>query len=111
MKRGEYWLAVWPNDPGKKPRPVLVVSNDLRNSRPHIPDVVVVKLTSLERGDGTIKTVNAAEDVIVKLKKDSIIRCGAIYAVEKSFLIKTLGTADTNVIFQVNEKLRTVLQL
>ena len=49
MLRGEIWLAIWPNDPDKKPRPLLIVSNNLRNQAPKLLDIVIVKLTSLQK--------------------------------------------------------------
>jgi mRNA-degrading endonuclease toxin of MazEF toxin-antitoxin module len=111
IKRGDIWLAVWPNDPGKKPRPVLVVSNNFRNSAPHLLDVVVVKLTSLLRSDGSQKPVNMAEDVVIELNKKSIVRCSAIYSVEKSFLSKKLVHLSEPIIARVNHCLRITLNL
>ena len=73
MLRGEIWWAIWPNDPSKKKRPVLIVSNDHKNSNPKLLDIVVVKITGLYRDNNTKKSVNANEDVVVTLKKDSII--------------------------------------
>lgn len=109
--RGDVWLAVWPNDPRKKPRPVLVVSNRFRNHAPHILDVVVVKLTSEHRKDGRPKPINAAEDIEITLKKPSLIRCGSIYTLPKSWLKKKLSILSRDVMSQVDQKLLTVLDL
>lgn len=109
IERGDIWLAVWPNDPSKKPRPVLVVSNNFRNSAPHLLDVVVVKLTSLLRPDGSQKPVNVAEDVVIELKKKSIVRCSAIYSIEKSFLSKKLTQLSEPVMVRVNHCLKITL--
>lgn len=109
MQRGEIWVATWPNDPTKKPRPVLVVTNNLRNHLAHIADVVVVKITSYQRRDGTPKPVNQAEDVIVTLKKQSIIRCGSLYTVEKSWLVKKITNLDELTMANINKKLALVL--
>lgn len=111
MLRGEIWFGVWPNDPSKKQRPLLIVSNNHRNSLNNMHDIVVVKLTSLERSDGSKKKVNIAEDVLVKLKKSTIIRCGAIYAVEKSFLKIKATELTPNQMSEVDEKLKIVLDL
>ena len=86
MQRGEVWLATWPADPALKARPVLIVSNDFRNSAPHLHDVVVAKLTGLNRPDGTRKPVNRAEDLVIRFRKDTIIRCASLYSVEKKIL-------------------------
>lgn len=109
MLRGEIWFGVWPNDPSKKQRPLLIVSNNHRNGLSNILDIVVVKLTSLERSDGSKKKINDAEDVLVNLKKPTIIRCGAIYAVEKAFLKNKATQLTSNQMSEVDERLKTVL--
>lgn len=111
MLRGEIWFGVWPNDPAKKQRPLLIVSNNHRNNLNNILDIVVVKLTSLERSDGSKKKINSAEDVLVSLKKPSIIRCGAIYSVEKTFLKNKATQLTSTQMFDVDERLKTVLDL
>ena len=111
MLRGEIWWARWPLDPNAKPRPVLIVSNNLRNSAPNLLDIVVVKITSLMRDDGTKKPVNPAEDVIVTLKKDSIIRCASIFSVEKTMLQSRGGQLPIAAMKLVDEKLKHVLDI
>jgi len=111
MLRGEIWFGVWPNDPDQKPRPLLIVSNNHRNQKPNILDVVVVKLTSLERPDGSKKPVNQAEDLIFKLKKPTIIKCGSLYSVEKAFFNKRATQLSVAQMSEVDLKLRNVLDL
>jgi mRNA-degrading endonuclease toxin of MazEF toxin-antitoxin module len=111
MLRGEIWWAKWPTDPSAKARPVLIVSNNLRNAAPNLLDLVVVKLTSLMRDDGTKKPVNAAEDVIVTLKKDTIIRCASIFSIEKTMLQSRGGQLPIAAMKLVDEKLKHVLDL
>lgn len=111
MLRGEIWSAVWPNDPKAIPRPVLIVSNNLRNSAPNLLDLVVVKITGLHRDDGSKKPVNANEDIIYKGKKLSIIQCGAIYSIEKTTLLQRLGQLTLAQMKVIDEKLRNVLDL
>ncbi|MFZ4403796.1 MAG: type II toxin-antitoxin system PemK/MazF family toxin [Pseudobdellovibrionaceae bacterium] len=111
MLRGEIWFGVWPNDPQKKNRPLLIVSNDHRNSAANILDVVVVKVTSLERKDGSVKPINIAEDVVIQLKKKSILRCGSIYSVEKSFFLTKAAQLSPAQMKAVDEKLKNVLDL
>lgn len=111
MLRGEIWFGVWPNDPDKKSRPLLIVSNNHRNSMNNISDVVVVKLTSLERADGSKKKLNDAEDILITLRKQTIIRCGALYSVEK-ILLKSKATQLTSTqMSEVESKLKTVLDI
>jgi len=111
MKRGEIWVAVWPNDPQKKERPVLIVSNDHRNSTPALQDITVLKITSLKRADGSPKSVNRFEDLVVQLKNESIIRGGSIFSVEKRNLRKILGQLTPSQMSDVSERLRNALAL
>ncbi len=111
MLRGEIWTAVWPADPSKKERPVLVVSNNLRNQNSILLDVIVAKITSAERADGSKKLVNSAEDVVITLKRPSIIKCGALFSVEKPTLQRKLTQLSSAQIKDVETKLRTVLGL
>jgi mRNA interferase MazF len=111
MLRGELWVAVWPNDPNAKPRPVLIVSNNNRNQKSNFLDVVVVKVTSLFASNGKKKLVNSAEDVEIKLKQDSIIRCGSIYSIEKTILNKKIKQLTLAEMTEVDEKLKTVLDI
>ncbi len=111
MLRGEIWWAIWPNDQSKKKRPVLIVSNDHKNSNPKLLDIVVVKITGLYRDNNTKKSVNANEDVVVTLKKDSIIRCGSIFTIEKTSLDSKAVARGAVIMKQVDEKLKTVLSL
>ena len=111
MLRGEIWSAVWPNDPKATPRPILIVSNNHRNSAPHLLDLVVVKITGRQRADGTEKPVNANEDIIYQAKKASIIQCGAIFSIEKGTLQRRLGQLTITEMTVVDEKLKNVLDL
>ena len=111
MKRGELWLAVWPNDPSLKPRPVLIISNNHRNLAKNLWDILVVKVTSLERADGSKKPALSAEDVVTKLKKETIIRCAQIYTIEKSSLTRQLSQISAQDMAKVDSSLRNVLDL
>ncbi len=111
MRRGEVWLGVWPHDPQQKPRPLLVVSNNLRNQAPNLLDIIVVKLTSLHRRNGSQKPTNPSEDVIHTFKKPTIIRCSAIYTVEKPYLKKKVQHVPTKVMKQVDACLKVTLGL
>lgn len=111
MLRGEVWWASWPNDPSAKARPVLIVSNNLRNGAPNLLNLVVVKLTSLHRDDGSRKPTNPAEDVVVKFKKETIIRCASIYSIEKKVLSNRITQLSIATMKDVDERLKHVLDL
>lgn len=111
MLRGEVWWAVWPTDPDEKFRPVLVVSNNFRNAAPNLRDVVVVKLTSLHRDDGSKKPVNPSEDVLIRFKREAIIRCSSIFTIEKDCLKKCMTQLSATTMKDVDERLKHVLDL
>jgi len=111
MLRGEIWTAVWPADPDKKERPVLVVSNNLRNQNGRLLDVVVAKITSAQKADGSKKLVNLAEDVVMTLKKASLIKCGSLFSIEKSTLQRKLQQLPPAQMKDVDAKLKVVLDL
>ena len=111
MQRGEVWWGVWPNDPEKKKRPLLIVSNNFRNSNSKLHDVVVVKLTSLHREDGTQKITNPSEDVVHTFKKPTVIKCGSLFTVEKTSLVQKHTQVPIQVMNQIDACLKTVLDL
>ncbi len=111
MRRGEVWLGVWPHDPSQKKRPLLIVSNNFRNEASKLLDIVVVKLTSLHKQDGSVKPINPSEDVVHTFKKLTIIRCGSIFTVEKTILQNRLQQVPSAVMDQVDDCLKTVLDL
>ena len=111
MRRGEVWWAVWPNDPKRKQRPVLIVSNNFRNSSPSLLDVVVVKLTGVINTNGVRKPVHLGEDLVIRFKKETIIQCGAIYSIEKSSLESLAVVLAADQMAAVDERLKNVLQL
>jgi mRNA-degrading endonuclease toxin of MazEF toxin-antitoxin module len=111
MLRGEIWLGVWPSDPEKKGRPLLIVSNNHRNKAQYILDIVVVKLTSLQRKDLSEKPTNPAEDFVVTLKKPTIIRCASIFAVEKIALKSKISQLTAQQMSGIDSRLKTALDL
>jgi mRNA-degrading endonuclease toxin of MazEF toxin-antitoxin module len=111
MVRGEIYTVIWPSDPQKKERPVLIVSNNLRNQNARLLDIVVSKITSAERADGTKKLINPAEDVVITLKKSSLVKCGALFSIEKNSLNRRLGLLTPAQMKEVDAKLKVVLDL
>lgn len=111
MLRGEIWLGIWPNDPQKTLRPLLIISNNLRNQASHLQDINVVKLTSLEKANRSPKPTNPSEDVIITLKKQTIIRCASIFTIEKISLNRKLTQLSLADMGKVDSCLKTVLDL
>ena len=111
MNRGEIWSAIWPNDPLEKLRPILIVSNNYRNSTLGLKDIIVLKITSVSRTDGSLKYINRHEDMVIMLKKKSIIQAGAIFSIEKKYLRKFHLRLTYEQINEVDARLKTTLAL
>jgi mRNA interferase MazF len=109
-RRGEIWLADLNPTRGREQagrRPALVVSVDLFNSGP-ADLIVVLPVTStirdiplhvnIEKGDGGVKNKSA-------------VLCEAIRSVSKDRLVSRWGTVSKNVIDEVEDRLRILLDL
>lgn len=93
-----------------KPRPVIVLQDDLENRNPHYPFVIVAPLTS--------RKVDAIypEDVLLpagtaNLPVASQVLLGLIFALEKAALTRWLGQVDDGLTVQVDSVLRRLLSL
>ncbi len=110
MLRGEIWWGVYPNDTSGKTRPLLIVSSDALN-KGHGQDIIVVKVTSLMKVNGSQRFVNQYHDVIVQLKNPSVVQASAIYTSLKTNLVNRLSTLSSVEMGQVDSALRNVLDL
>ena len=110
MLRGEIWWGVYPNDTSGKKRPLLIVSHDSINKSKG-QDIIVVKVTSLIKSDGTKRYVNKYYDVVVHLKNPSVIKTSAIYTTLKSNLNGRYRTLSTTQMSLVDDALRNALDL
>jgi mRNA-degrading endonuclease toxin of MazEF toxin-antitoxin module len=83
-RRGEIWLAYTPGQPRDphQPRPVLVVSEDVRNR--YRDDVVVVPIFSRGRQGPTRIPISEGRGGI---SRDSILFCEQITTVHHDFLV------------------------
>ena len=52
-----------------------------------------------------------AEDLLITLKKPTIIKCGSIYSVEKSFFKNRAGQLSVEQMHEVDLKIKNVLDL
>ena len=112
MQRGEIWWADLPEPGGSAPgyrRPVLVLqSDDFTRSR--IQTVIVIVLTT------NLQLAEAPGNVLVMagdtgLPKDSVVNVSQIVTVDKSFLTERVRRVDAQIMFQVEDGVRTVLGL
>jgi mRNA interferase MazF len=108
--RGEIWLADLRPTRGREQtgrRPVLVLSVDFFNAGP-ADLVVVLPLTSTQRDIPLHVKVLKGEG---GTRSDSVILCEAIRSVSKDRLISRWGTLSHEVMAEVEDRLRILLDL
>ena len=111
VKRGEIWLVALDPTVGSeiaKTRPTVVISNDINNI--HAATVTIVPLTS-----------KAAEEVYpfevflpkgeAGLPKDSKVKANQIRTIDKSRLIKCLGTLADSFVSAIEAAIKIHLNL
>jgi mRNA interferase MazF len=112
MRRGEVWWASLRAPSGSGPgyrRPVLVIQgNDFNESR--IRTVVVIAMTT------NLKLAAAPGNVLCRkretgLPKDSVANVSQVVTVDKTFLTERAGTVPPQLLAQVENGLRLVLEL
>jgi len=112
MYRGEIWWANLPDPIGSEAgyrRPVLIVQDDLF-TQSRISTVIIVAITS------NLRLANAPGNVFLSslhsgLPKDSVINVSQILALDKAFLIESVGSLPYHLQEEVDEGLRTILRL
>jgi len=108
--RGEIWLADLRPTRGREQtgrRPVLILSVDFFNAGP-ADLVVVLPLTSTQRGIPLHVKVSKGDG---GTRNDSAILCEAIRSVSKDRLISKWGALPREVIAEVEDRLRILLDL
>ncbi len=108
--RGEIWLADLRPTRGREQagrRPVLVLSVDFFNAGP-ADLVVVLPLTSTQRDIPLHVNVRKGDG---GTRNDSAILCEAIRSVSKDRLISRLGMLSHEVMAEVEDRLRILLDL
>lgn len=112
IQRGEIWWADIPEPAESAPgyrRPVLVLqSDDFTRSR--IQTVIVIVLTTnLRLAEAPVNVLIMAGDA--GLPKDSVVNVSQIITVNKSFLTERVRRVDAQIMFLVEDGVRTVLGL
>lgn len=108
--RGEIWLADLHPTRGREQsgrRPVLVLSVDFFNAGP-ADLVVVLPLTSTQRDIPLHVRVSKGEG---GTRNDSAILCEAIRSISKDRLISRWGSLSREVMAEVEDRLRILLDL
>jgi mRNA-degrading endonuclease toxin of MazEF toxin-antitoxin module len=86
-RRGELWSAHIPGQPDDphQPRPVLIISDDVRNASPWVDDVIVIPIFSGVRPGLTRVTLTVGEGGI---RRDSTLYCEEITCLDVEFLVR-----------------------
>ena len=94
-----------------KLRPGLIVSKDLNNNR--LNDIIIAICTSnISRSqEPTQYLIEGDEITQTGMKITSVVKCESLLSINKSMIIKVLGTLPANGIRKVNECLKDALGL
>jgi mRNA interferase MazF len=112
LNRGEVWWANLSDAAGSGPgyrRPVLVVQGDAFN-RSRLATAIVVVLTS------NLHLVEAPGNVLVpartsSLPRDSVANVSQVLTIDRELLTERAGHLPASLLRQVDDGLRTVLEL
>jgi len=99
---------------GSKVRPMLIVQSDVRNQL--LTHSVVAMLTtnlSFVGGDPTqvLVDITTPDGASSGLSATSAIRCGNLFTLHEKFILRKIGALSTVMMQQVNDSLRTALEL
>ena len=94
-----------------KLRPGLIVSKDLNNER--LDDVIIAICTSkISRSQEPTQYLIEGDEILqAGIKIASVVKCESLLTINKSMIIKTLGTLSNNSIRRVNKCLLNALEL
>jgi len=94
-----------------KVRPVVIVSADRINQI--LDDVMVVQGTSNTNRSltATQYLITGDEIAIVGIRVESVIRCESIFTLNKSMILRKLGSLPTEAMYQVKRCLMVPLEL
>jgi len=112
VQRGDIWWAVLPDPIGSEPgyrRPVLIVQSDTF-TRSAIRTVLCAAITSnlqLAAAPGNIRIAARSSG----LSKPSVINVSQVSAIDRTFLKERIKTIDAELMRQVDDGLRLVLNL
>ena len=110
ISRGKIWLVNLDPTVGaeiKKTRPAVIISNDLNNQ--YADTVTILPLSDPGQKVYPFEVLISPEDT--GLSKPSKIKCQQIRTVDKSRLLKFLGSIETRLIAQTEQALKNHLGL
>jgi mRNA interferase MazF len=115
VQRGDVVLLDYPysSGGGAKVRPALVVQNDRDNQR--LTNTIVVQITSVTRRalepTQLFVEVSTPEGQLTGLRQDSVVNCVNIVTLEKTKILRKLGTLPEVLLQKVNASLIAALGL
>ncbi|MBS1859830.1 MAG: type II toxin-antitoxin system PemK/MazF family toxin [Acidobacteria bacterium] len=112
IRRGEIWWADLPKPRGSEPgyrRPVLVIQSDPFNLSRIQTTVVAVMTTNLELAQAPGNVLIPATSV--GLPRDSVVNVSQLLTLDRGYLTERAGKLPPRLLRNVDEGLRTVLQV
>ncbi|WP_459879422.1 type II toxin-antitoxin system PemK/MazF family toxin [Desulfothermus naphthae] len=112
VRRGEIWLVNW--NPGRSSeqrgfRPALIVQTYAANLNPNYPNTIVVAIST--KGKPVPFHIIVEPSLGNGLKKRSHIKAEQLLTISKERLVKCIGLLEREVMFQVEESIKIVLEL
>jgi len=115
VRRGDVVIVNRPfaSGSGRKPRPALVVQNDLDNQR--LVNTILAMITSMTKRalepTQYLIEINTQEGQRSGLLQDSVVNCINLMTVEQNRVLNTIGDLSLPVMQQINDCLRVALEL
>ena len=115
VRRGDVLLVRFPfsSGAGSKVRPALVVQHDRNNRR--LTNVIIVPITTTTHRSGEptqlLIEVATATGRQSGLARDSVVTCENIATVERSVILRRIGSLPTDVMMQINDCLKAALDI
>lgn len=115
IQRGDVVLLDCPyaSGGGAKVRPALVVQNDRDNQR--LTNTIVVQITSVTRRalepTQLLVEISTPEGQLSGLRQDSVVNCVNLVTLEKTKILRRLGSLPDPLLQQVNACLMLELEL
>jgi mRNA interferase MazF len=116
VRRGDLVILDHPfsDASGSKVRPALVVQDDARNS--HLTETIVALVTKNVRYVGSDRTqllidLNTPDGKASGLNLNSAVKCGKLYTVHESAIVKRIGALPAVLMRQIDNCLKQALGL
>ena len=115
MKRGDVILADFPffDRPGKKRRPAVVIQADSYNAKLATTMVAMISGQLKYAADPSQCIVDPAtsEGASSGLNGPSVVKCNNVLTILQADVVRTIGALSTKLMRQVDQCLKTVLEL